>query len=773
MVFHPSKSLLACAVSLAFSGLAVSNAAYADDIKEIEKIMVKGQKIDRTLQETPASVAVITSQTIERENLNDFFDVLARTPNASGSDGAGFNIRGIDAFGVTDGGSGGLASVYVDGAPVPYRMMQQGAFSTWDIGQVEILRGPQSTLQGRNSLAGAVVMKTRDAVQEPDFKVRVGVGEYGRTEAAIAFGGGLIEDELSFRVSAEKRDFDGYNTNVSTGETSDYDNSEFYRAKLRYTPSALPEFEAQLSFMHSENEKGVPWVMEESGDAAYPINNIYEDRYVYLDSPTFETTANDLYILNLDYDISDEWSFSSITTYSDAEYGYEWDGDASLIQPQSVLTDTRIDETSTQELRFTYEGDKLSGLIGFYYSDLDVFDSSGGERGITFEQLGVRTLLTAPSEFGGLGLPDALADQVLQFYAGADPVFIGQSSDFTQKVKTKALFADFTYEINDAWDVFAGLRYDKEEQANGTVADIYITDETQNALPDPADFAADPLLSQLIAGLNQQLYAMADGASGDEPVEDASFSAWLPKLGVTYRFNDDVSSSFTIQKGYRSGGVGTNVAQATAFTFDPEYTWNYELAVRSVWLDDSLVVNANLFYLDWTDQQVSVYLSGNQYDRETRNVGESHVQGFETEISYDLSPTINVYGGIGYSKTEFDEFSASFNGEEQDYSGLSFEGAPQWTALLGFDYANGAGFIANINASYTGSSQRLATSADPKNDAHWLVNSRIGYEWDNYGVYALVDNLLDAEYVALAPAGFGNQTLGDPRTASVRFEAKF
>lgn len=767
------SSKLAFAVAFAISGVTFSNIVHADDISKIEKIMVKGQKIDRTLQETPASVAVITSQTIERENLNDFYDVLARTPNASGTDGAGFNIRGIDAFGVTDGGSGGLASVYVDGAPVPYRIMQQGGFSTWDISQVEILRGPQSTLQGRNSLAGAVVMKTRDAVQEYDFKGRIGMGEYGTKEAAVAFGGGLIDDQLAFRVSAEKRDFDGYNTNVATGNESDFDNNEFYRAKLRYTPSALPEFEAQLSFMHSENEKGVDWVMVESGHEDYPINNIYDDRYVYLDSPTFESTDSDLYILNLNYDLSNEWSFSSISTYSDAEYSYEWDGDASMQAPQSILTDTRTDKTTTQELRFTYEGDKLSGLIGFYYSDLDVFDSSGGERGITFAQLGVRSLLTAPAEYGGLGLANTLADQVLQFYAGADPVYIGQSSDFTQKVKTKALFADFTYEVNAAWDVFAGLRYDKEQQANGTNADIYITEQTQNALPKPESFAADPMLAQLIAGINQQLYAMADSASGDEPVEDASFDAWLPKLGATYRFNQDISTSFTIQKGYRSGGVGTNVAQATPFTFDPEYTWNYELALRSVWLDDKLVVNANMFYLDWTDQQVSVYLSGNQYDRETRNVGKSHVQGFETEISYELSPTTNLYGGIGYSKTEFDQFSATFNGEEQDYSGYSFAGAPEWTALLGLDYASDEGFMANINASYTGSSQRLATALEPRNDAYWLVNSRIGYQWQNYGVYALVENLLDAEYVSLAPAGFDNQTLSSPRTASVRFEVNF
>ncbi|MCF2916117.1 TonB-dependent receptor [Pseudoalteromonas sp. Cn5-37] len=774
------KTKIAAAIASFLTLSLCAQTALADDA-DIEKIVVKGQKIDRTLQETPASVAVITSQTVERENLNDFYDVLARTPNTSGTDGAGFNIRGIDAFNVTGGGSGGLASVYIDGAPVPYRMMQQGGFSTWDISQVEILRGPQSTLQGRNSLAGAVVMKTRDAMHEFDFKGRLGVGEYGTQEAAVAFGGSLIEDELAFRVSGEKRDFDGYNTNVATGKESDFDNNEFYRAKLRYTPSALPEFEAQFSFMHSENDKGIDWVMVESGHQDYPINDIYKDRYVYLDSPTYEWTDTDLYILNLDYDLNDQWSFASITTYSDAAYGYEWDGDASMNPPKSTLTDVRKDETKTQELRFTYDGDKLSGLIGFYYSDLDVFDSSGGERGITFADLGVRSLLTAPAEFGGLGLPAALADLVLQFYAAADPVFIGQNSDYIQKVKTKALFADFTYEVNDNWDIFAGLRYDKEEQANGTIADIYITEQTQAVLPNPEDFATNPMLAQLVAGINQQLFAMADGASGDEPVEDADFDSWLPKLGATYRFNQDISTSFTVQKGYRSGGVGTNVAKATPFTFDPEYTWNYELAFRSVWLDEKLVVNANIFYLDWTDQQIAVYLSGNQYDRETRNVGKSHVQGFETEISYELTNNLNFYGGLGYSKTKIDEFVTDVNGSDEDYQGRPFAGAPEWTALVGLDYFNEQGFVANINASYTGSSQRLSIPKetsdsifiDPRNEAYWLVNTRVGYQWDNYGVYALIENLLNEQYVALEPAGFNNQTLSSPRTASIRFEVNF
>ncbi|WP_151173610.1 TonB-dependent receptor [Pseudoalteromonas ruthenica] len=775
MKSSPALAPLAIAITLALC--AANSLTVHADVQDIEKIIVSGQKIDRGLQETPTSVAVITEQTVERENLNTFYDVLARTPNVSGTDGAGFNIRGIDAFNVTGGGSGGLASVYIDGAPVPYRMMQQGGFSTWDISQVEVLRGPQSTLQGRNALAGAVVMNTRDAEQEYSLKARLGMGEYGAQEAAIALGGGLVEDELAFRLSAEKRDSGGYNTNVATGEESDFDDNEFYRAKLRYTPTALPQFEAQLSFMHSENEKGIEWVATQSGNTAYPINDIFDDRYVYLDSPTFEFTDTDMYALNMQYDLTDFWRLTAITTYSNSKYGYEWDGDASMVGPQSTLTDRREDKTTSQELRLTYDGERLSGLIGLYYSDVDVNDISSGERGVTFEQLGVRTLLTAPPEFGGLGLPAVLAEQVLQLYRGADPLFISQSAYYVQGITTTALFADFTYELNNHWDAFAGLRYDREQQENGNTTDISISARTEQALPQPSDYAFDPMLAQLIGGINQQLYAMAADASGDEPVEDADFDAWLPKVGATYRFNDDVSSSFTVQRGYRSGGVGTNIAQSTPFTFDPEYTWNYELAMRSVWLDDALVLNANLFYLDWEDQQVDVYLSSNQYDREVRNVGASHVQGFETELSYSLNPSTRFYGGIGYSQTEFDDFVQLFNGVETNYSGREFAGAPQWTALMGVDYFSHQGWVANVNASYTGSSQRLSTpleqGLDPRNDTHWLVNARVGYQWQHYGVYALVQNALDEQYVVLAPAGLGNQTLGAPRTFSVRFEAQF
>lgn len=285
------------------------------------------------------------------------------------------------------------------------------------------------------------------------------------------------------------------------------------------------------------------------------------------------------------------------------------------------------------------------------------------------------------------------------------------------------------------------------------------------------------MLAQVVGGINAQLMAMITNASGEEPLKEGDFEAWLPKAGVTFSPNDDISVSLSAQQGYRSGGVGLNTARGETFRFDPEYTWNYEAALRSVWLDEKLVLNTNLFYIDWTDQQVNVSLSGNSFDSETRNVGQSHVQGFEIESRLMVTDNIEIYSGLGYAKSEFDKFSQVVGGEEKDFSGRSFAGAPEWTGLLGVNLETSSGLAFNINASYTGSSQRLtipmADGLDPRNDPYWMLNSRIAYNWSNYSVSLLGNNLTESEAVSVADAGFGNRTLTPPRSITLRFEASF
>ena len=206
---------------------------------DIERIIVTGQKIARTLQETTTSVAVITADQLDTQNITT--SPTRSTPQPMPPSPLGrLQHSGIDGQNVSGGGNSYLASVYVDGAPLPRYMISGGGFSTWDANQVEILRGPQSTLQGRNALAGAVVMTTTAPSHDWQAKYRLQAGEYGQQEAAIAVGGSLVEDELAFRFSGEKKEIDGFNDNLTRNETSDYRDDELYRLKFLLTRATCP-----------------------------------------------------------------------------------------------------------------------------------------------------------------------------------------------------------------------------------------------------------------------------------------------------------------------------------------------------------------------------------------------------------------------------------------------------------------------------------------------------------------------------------------------------
>ena len=775
---------VALGLALAFSTLSLN--ALADDMLEesIEKIVVTGQKIDRSLKDTPNSVAVVTQSEIEKLNVQNIADIYNVIPNISGDFNQGFTIRGINAFNVSGGGNSFLTSMYLDGAPLPYRVVRSGALSVWDLSQVEVFRGPQSTLQGRNALAGAIMLRTQDPTYEYTAKGKVSFGEDGHQELAIAAGGALIEDMLAFRVAIEDKQYDGDIDNVTRGDQSNYEDNQTLRAKLLFEPTE--SVDALLTVSTAEAEFGPQWSLFEYGDDAF-------DREVWYNSHIFEKTDTDIYNLEVSWEINDYWSFDSITTYSESEYRYNWDGD---MQPTQLVDDSKYvknDDTVSQEFRLTYESDTIEAVTGVYYSKLDVDDHATGERFLTFADLGLpplEILLTAPTELGGFGIPAEYAAMIVPLYPDIDPIILGLDSSVEQEVETLALYADVTYKLSDEFDLLLGLRYDKEEQKNGNYANYSVN----NTMPDPSLVPAP--LDQVVAGINGTLHGLAASASGVEPVADADFDAWLPKLGFSYHLNEDITTSFIYQKGYRSGGVGTNIANQYVYTYDPEYTDNFELSFRSVWQGGKLMVNTNVFYTKWTDQQITRALSTASFDTITENAGESNVKGFETEVFYYPTDALSITAGVGLAKTEFDQYSYEIpsTGETKDLSGRSFADSPEWTANISANYDFGNGFTAGANANYKDESYayldpatsldpaKLAINSDPKNDDRILVNANVSYEWENYTVRVDAKNLLDEEYISayfsdadsLGQAdSYGQHQIGRSRLVSITLLAEF
>ena len=177
-----------------------------------------------------------------------------------------------------------------------------------------------------------------------------------------------------------------------------------------------------------------------------------------------------------------------------------------------------------------------------------------------------------------------------------------------------------------------------------------------------------------------------------------------------------------------------------------------------------------------------VQLSNNVFDVETQNAGASSVYGFEIESRYSATPDLNLYGSVGYAKTEFDEFDVVVSGVVTDFSGNEFAFAPQWTLNGGFTWTPGYNWIVNANANYASASyiraDRPQTSRD--SEARTLVNFRGGWQSDNFGIYLAGNNVLDDEYVVTQfpndpttgiPPAFAQ--FGAPRTFSLQLEARF
>jgi outer membrane receptor protein involved in Fe transport len=774
-----AKNGLALAVSIAcFTASAEQNDSANSNNNDLEKIVVTGQKLSSSLQDTKESVAVFTNSMLEERNLETITDVFIQTPGVSG-DQTGFYIRGVRS---SDGSGapsrGDLASVVIDGVTLSGWVKSEGAGQLWDVSQVEVLRGPQSTNLGRNALAGAVVVNTMDPVFYNEGIVRVGGGEYGKQELKGVANFNLVDDVSAIRISAESTKSDGYINNTTRGE-DDYGNTDHSVVRVKWLYQITENLKSVFSYQHIESKYGqtISLWQGENNDSAFDK----ADRInLSGDDSRFDTEA-DLASLNIDYVINDQWSMKSITAYQSGERSRVSDYDQtprSFGNGGGIVSQDSSDDNWSQEFRFNYDGDGIRGSSGLYLSSVDAYIGSKNQLDIALTPLfddvseGLGALLTTTAV-----LPVALYE----------PYFDTNQAGFTEvETSTWALFSEWEIDLTDKWMLSFGLRYDNEEQKFTTQSNT-VSNYVLPAMGGPLGGIPIPgglTIDNVIYLANSQLEAYISSVPLANETED--FSNLLPHAGITYQWNDDVSSSFFVKKSYRSGGSELTLFDGVNY-FDAEELWNYEAAVRAVVLDGKGVLNANLYYSDWTDQQVSVKEEGTTSGafNVTRNAGSSTLYGAELSFDYALTENLDLYTGLALSHTEFDEF---FSPDGQiDYSGNSFLFAPEQTAVLGFYYENDNGWFVNGNVSYTSDSTSRFSQPpsqinvngveELKMDGYTLVNLNGGYKFDNVTLEAYVKNATDELYDTnnnlTNEDGTASTILGAPREIGARVTFAF
>ncbi|MGH8438179.1 MAG: TonB-dependent receptor [Pseudomonas sp.] len=409
------KNTVALAVG---SAICLSHSAWAAEQAntiEIAPITVTGEKINRTLEQTQSSVAVVTEQQLREKADHDLVDVFARTPgvyNQAGNENWG--IRGVPVSGFDDQGPAtlnGAVSVFVDGAQQPNRALTLSPMPLWDAEQVEVFLGPQSTTQGRNSLAGAVVIQTRNPTFTPSFSAQTNVGNYGEYGAAVAGGGSIVDDKIAGRLAVDYQEGDGYIDNIATHDDANPRRTSNARGKLLVLPN--DDTEVLLTYAHGEHRQGDRSVMRDNDKV----------RYYKISSNTeaFDNLKQDTVSAKIDYRLNDNWSLTSLSANTSSDYSARLDFDQTADDNQVILRKQEGDLFS-QELRLNYTADTVKSFVGAYY----------GHNTNKFH------------------------DRLL-----FDGELFGTAKGDTT-IENKAVFGEINWTFAPRWTLITGLRYDHE-----------------------------------------------------------------------------------------------------------------------------------------------------------------------------------------------------------------------------------------------------------------------------------------------------------------------
>lgn len=372
----PVSFLMATSALLINPFIALSHASDGD-VVELAPYAVSGEKIERPLVDTLSSVGFLSGDLLDlsgAKDINDAFRFLANVRDADWID-SGIVIRGINSEGIGGPIGSPMASVYIDGVPQTNNGARRGPLGVWDVAQVEVLRGPQSTLIGRNALAGGVIVRTNDPSFEPDYALLVGAGNNGYHEAAF-MASGAITESLAFRIAGELDHSDGEiyypnyigMPNIGERAHSDY---KHIRGKLLGLPFGKSGASFLLAASHTYNS---PSYSDVDGSSAGL--DFFDDRqWGNQTSPLFDearSTETSITSLQIDVPLDEYWKLQSVSAYT-----------KTVTDRPSVDDATRgeIDEDElTQELRAAYTGDKLESVLGLFLLHNDSTNSREQQR---------------------------------------------------------------------------------------------------------------------------------------------------------------------------------------------------------------------------------------------------------------------------------------------------------------------------------------------------------------------------------------------------------
>lgn len=674
-----------------------------DSEMTLEEVIVTAQKRSQSLQDVPIAITAFSNDGLRQAMVYDIGDLAPLTP--------GFNtnvlqpafpelfIRGIGSsdFGI---GADPSIGIFIDGV---YMGRSGGAVTQLqDIARVEVLKGPQGTLFGRNTAAGAISMTTFDASEDIPNTLGVKAGNHNHREVYGGVSFPLVEDKLWFRFSGMSASRDGWQDNATTGAEGGELDRWTYRATLTWKPTE--EVRVNLTADNSKAEENTGY-WEVSDDqwglvnfGVYdPLALDYEDEKAAADSDPRTKREPKGAALTVDWEINDSLSFTSITGYREYETTFQMDLDASSFPLAQTVANIESSEAWSQEFRLNSSSENLDWFVGVSYYDEDTGLNVTDALNLQSLELITESSPSAGDGFICFGSPGCTSDIL--------PGFTAEQVKSSGHNESLAIYGDATWRATDRLSLTVGIRYsedDKELQHGFNASNfgfIYL----------PPEGGTD----------------LGSGFIG--ATQDDSWSNTSPRFVVDYALTDDFLMYGSYTKGYKSGGFNTFPSGSfnDLDSADEETVDSYELGVKTTWLDSRLQANIAAFYYEYDDLQVIVAQnSGGVTSFVLDNEGKAEGQGLEAELSFLPVQDLTLSLMLAYLDTEIKE------GENE---GKDLPRAPEFSGAVGVDYfldLDNLGEIRfNASYAYVGDNQ-LTLSEFPVSelttqDSYELLNSRI------------------------------------------------
>lgn len=715
----------------------VSAPVYAQD-GGLEEIVVTAQHRAESLQDVPIAVSAFSEDMIDKARIESVGDIVAQTPNFSYTPFSQVDpqlfIRGI---GSSDDGAGGDPSVLVFQDDVVFARASGAALSLFDVERIEVLRGPQGTLYGKNAVGGAIRVVTKDPVDT--FEAMYGLtvaGDHDRFETR-----GMINvplnDRWQLRLASATTFSEGFNQSLTTGRPVDGEDNRSFRAKLRYAGESV---DAVFSVNYTDDSpygntrKPLPAGTFALNGGTVSIDPDPRKRQAsddgYLDR-TIVGTA-----LNLDWDLS-LGTLTSITAFRNVEIDW-YQALAGLPTPPARLKTDNLwrEETDqfSQELRWAGESDndKWNWVLGGFFLSESVAREEEFRRSFCNPGGNVPTTTCSNSA----------------------PIF-----DQNNDVDSTALFAHVGFQATDSVRLTAGTRFSKDDKS----IDLAVVDSLNGTGGSLA-----PALEE---------YSIHTGESWDEMTS---------MFAIDVNVSDDAMLYASISEGYKAGGFQTapSTALAASVSYSPEFAESLEIGVKSEWFDNRLRTNLSWFQNDYEDLQVLQLVEAVPGDLSTLvlvtdNAADADISGIELELLF--VPTEGLTLGATYATIDA-EFSSYTTNTGADLSGFKLRRTPEDSYSIYGEYEFGVGSRGNLilRADYASKGAQFfendnrPVSLEP---SFSLLNASVRFVStdESWNVTLWGKNLNDELYrvnsIAVADSGFTR--IGPPRTWGLTFNAYF